>query len=62
MVTEHPEGPPFVQLLQAKSRIAPLQRPIISHMELLTCVTGARLATASKEALKLDTQIRILLE
>ena len=42
-----------VQLMMAKSRLAPLKRPSIPRMELLACVVGARLTHFLKESLQL---------
>ena len=43
-----------VQLLLAKSRVAPLKRPTIPRLELLGCVIAVRLMRQVKEALKMN--------
>ncbi|GFY54872.1 pro-Pol polyprotein [Trichonephila inaurata madagascariensis] len=43
-----------IQLLQAKSRIAPLQKTMVPRLELLACCIGARLAYSMKEAMILE--------
>jgi len=42
-----------VQLIMAKSRLAPLKRPTIPRMELLACVIGARLTHFVRESLNM---------
>lgn len=46
-------GQVSIQLLMARSRLAPLKRPTMPRMELLACVIGARLTSFAKEALNL---------
>ena len=47
-----------VQLIMAKSRLAPLKRPTIPRMELLACLIGARLTSYICNELKLkDAQV-----
>jgi hypothetical protein len=48
------QGRVSVQLVMAKSRLAPLKRPTIPRMELLACVVGARLTCFVKEALNIN--------
>ena len=43
-----------VQLLLAKSRVAPLKRPTIPRLELLGCVIAVRLIRQVKDALNLN--------
>ena len=49
------DGQVSVQLLTARSRLAPLKRPTIPRMELLACVIGARLTSFAREALDLSS-------
>ena len=44
-------GQVSVQLLAAKSRLSPINRPTIPRLELLACTIAARLASPVKEAL-----------
>lgn len=53
-------GQSRVQLLMARSRLAPIKRPIIPRMELLACVIGARLMNFIREALNWNN-IRVYL-
>jgi hypothetical protein len=43
-----------VQLLQAKTRVAPLKKMTIPRFELLSCTIGARLATAVVKAIEIE--------
>ncbi|GFU49227.1 pro-Pol polyprotein [Trichonephila clavipes] len=43
-----------IQLLQAKSRVAPLRKTTVPRLELLACCIGARLAYSMKEAMTLE--------
>ena len=49
-----------VQLVMAKSRLAPQKRPTIPRMELLACVVGARLTNFVKDALNLNGIVSFL--
>jgi len=44
-----------VQMLMARSRLAPVKRPTIPRLELLACLIGARLTSFVKEALDLPS-------
>jgi len=44
------DGDVSVQMVMAKSRLAPLKRPTIPRMELLACVIGARLSNFVTDA------------
>jgi len=48
------DGELGVQLMMAKSRVAPIANVSIHRLELLGCLIGARLANTVKSALKLD--------
>ena len=48
------EGGVSIQLLQAKSRIAPVKRPTIPRMELIAALVGSRLAAFVKDSLRLN--------
>ncbi|GFV03713.1 integrase catalytic domain-containing protein [Trichonephila clavipes] len=43
-----------IQLLQAKSRVAPLRKTTVPSLELLACCIGARLAYSMREAMTLE--------
>ncbi|XP_021959323.1 uncharacterized protein LOC110855215 [Folsomia candida] len=49
--SENEDGAVTVQLLQAKSRVAPLKKSTIPRLELLGCVIAARLYSSTKKAL-----------
>ncbi|GFY42137.1 pro-Pol polyprotein [Trichonephila inaurata madagascariensis] len=48
------KGGVHIQLLQTKSRVAPLQKTTIPRLELLACCIGARLAYSMKESMTLE--------
>ncbi|GFU49696.1 uncharacterized protein K02A2.6 [Nephila pilipes] len=51
--SESSRGSVTVQLLQARSRIAPMKTITIPRLELMAAVIGARLSSSMKQALKL---------
>lgn len=51
--SEH-EGKISVQLVQCKSRVAPIAKSTIPRLELLSCLIGSRLAKNSLEAMELQ--------
>lgn len=54
------EGHVSVQLLMAKSRLAPLRRPTMPRLELLACVIGARLTSFVKTTLNFSNTVSYL--
>lgn len=52
--SENEDGSVTVQLLQAKSRVAPLKRSTIPRLELLGCVIAARLYSSVKKSLGME--------
>ncbi|GFV85894.1 integrase catalytic domain-containing protein [Trichonephila clavipes] len=52
--TEGKDGVKNIQLLQAKSRVAPLWKTTVPRLGLLVCCIGAHLAYSMKEAMTLE--------